>query len=294
MKILVVGASGFLGKKAVEIFEKKHSVAGTSLLRSDYTFSRLDIANKEDVKKFLDEYNPDLVFNAAAVVDVDLCEQDKYKSWNVNVNGPLYLAELCSGKKIKLVVISSDYIFSGYNLSYKENDIAHPKSFYGFTKSIMEKTVLFVNPNALIIRLPIIYGYNNDGTGDKLVMPVIKSLREDKEVIIEDFRIKYPVLADDVIENAMRLIERNERGIFNFSSDKALTRFDMANVVANIFALDKKLIKNGKEKNFLLKPKEVKLINTKDKSLKFVSFKEGVEIINKQMSMYRKGFNITP
>jgi len=288
MKILVTGASGFLGKKAMKIFKENYEVIGSGFSRVSRNLIKMDVTNPEEMSRVIKQQKPDIIFHAAAMVDVNLCEKNKIGAWKTNVTGPLCLAELCKEQKIKLITISSDYIFSGENSPYNENTPAHPKGFYGFTKLIMEQTVTYINPDSIILRLPILYGYNDPSTKGKLIIPILKSLKEGKEVIIDDYRIKYPVLIDDVIKNSIILIQKGSKGIFNFTADEPLGRFQIANIAAKVFGLDATLIKKGRPKEFPNKPFDVRLVNTRDKSLRFVLFEEGVKIVKQQIESEKK------
>lgn len=282
MKILITGASGFLGKKAMKIFSEKYEVIATVKVEQEGTI-KMDVSNRNEMFKVIEKFKPDILFHTAALVDLDFCEKNKILAWDINLSTPVYLADLCKEKNIKLVVISSDYIFSGNNSPYYEDSVAHPKSFYGFVKMIMEQAVKTINPNAIILRPSIMYGFNNLGGKDKLVVPIVDALKEGKEVAIDDFRPKYPVLIDDIIKNVMMLLEKNERGVFNFASEKAIDRFEMAKIVARVFGLNENLISKVKEKEFKNKPHHVQLINKRMPALKFASFEEGVNVIKSQI-----------
>lgn len=282
MKILIGGASGFLGKKARKILSEKNEVIATDKAEQEGII-KMDVSNRNEILEVIEKFKPDILFHAAALIDLDFCEKNKILAWDINLSAPVYLAELCKEKKIKLVVVSSDYIFSGNNSPYYEDSVAHPKSFYGFIKMTMEQAVKSINPDAIILRPSIMYGFNNLREKDKLVAPIVDALRKGKEVAIDDFRPKYPVLIDEIVKNVMILLEKNEKGVFNFASEKAIDRFEMAKIVARVFGLNENLISKVKEKEFKNKPYHVQLINKRMPALKFVSFEEGVKVIKSQM-----------
>lgn len=282
MRILITGANGLLGKKALEILGRKNEVIGTAR-NSKEGLIKMDLNNREEVISIIDKFRPDVLFNCASITDVDLCEKDKLLAFETHVKSPLLLAEICKRNKIKFVGISSDYVFSGNNSPYFEDSEAHPINFYGFTKLMMEKAISYIDPNSIIIRPSILYGFDSLEKGkDRLVMPVIGNLKKGQEIVIGDFRLKYPVLIDDFIKNALILIEKDEKGIFNFSTNRPINRLEMSMIVAKVFNLDEKLIKTNK-KEFKNKPQNIELINRRMPSLKFVSFEEGVNIIKSQI-----------
>jgi len=282
MRILVIGANGFLGKKAVKIFRENHEVIETS--SSDKNMIRMNLTNKEEIMGVLDKYKPDVIFNSGAITDLDFCEKEKSIAWEINVSGPIFLAEICKKRNIKFVAISSDYVFSGDNSPYYENSVTNPKSFYGSTKKIMEEGVSQVNPDSIIIRPSILYGFNSINDKDKIVIPLFKFLKNNQEIFIEDIRPKYPVLIDDFVKNVLLLIEKGCRGLFNFASESPINRYEMAKIVAKVFELNEEIVKKADLiSDFKNKPYDVQLINVRAPFLKFVSFEEGVKIIKKQM-----------
>jgi dTDP-4-dehydrorhamnose reductase len=283
MKVLIIGADGFLGRKAFEIMSKTHDVVGTALIAKQGLLE-LDITNKSKVVEVITENNPELIFNCAGLVDVNGAEKNKTLALEINLFGTVYLAEICAKKNIKLVVISSDYVFSGDNSPYVESSKPHPKSFYGLTKSLMEELVLKINSGSIIIRPSILYGLSNPREIDRLVIPILESLRKGEPIVINDFRPKYPVLLEDFINNLLLLIQKNEKGIFHFASSKT-DRYEMAKIVAREFELDEKLIKKAEPvRDFGIKPFDVNLLNTRATYLKFNSFEEGVKTIKEQLS----------
>ena len=282
MKILVTGANGFLGKKAMEIFRKDNEVIGTSHSGKN-GLKIIDITDYDEVDKIIEEEKPNVIFNTAAMIDVAQCESEKENAKKLNVDAAVHLAEICKEKKIKLIVISSDYIFSGDNSPYDENSEAHPKSYYGETKKLMEKLVLETNPDAIVIRPGILYGFNAPNGKDKLITPVIDKINKCEEIIIDDLRPKYPVIIDDIPKNTLILIEKNEKGVFNFASEEKVDRYTSAIIVAKEFGLDENKIKKEKPKEFPDRPYDVQLNNNRASYLKFLDFSEGVKLVKEQM-----------
>ena len=107
------------------------------------------------------------------------------------------------------MTVTTDYIFSGLNSPYLESAIPNPIGFYGFSK-YWERVILNVCKNSIVIRLPILYGYNDKNDKSTVVRDVIEKLSVGK-IKIRDFRIKYPTLIDDVVRNMMLLIEKIQR-----------------------------------------------------------------------------------
>ena len=244
---------------------------------------KLDVSNYKKICSILDKEKPDVVIHTAAITDVDYCDDHEYEAWNVNTNGCFNLALACKKRNIKLISISTDYVFDGKKNPYKEDSEGSPLSFYGHSKLLGDKAILAVNKDAAIIRITILYGYNDEHDKPTVVTSTLKKLLNNKRVLIDDNRIKYPLLIDDVALNIKYLIEKNASGIFNFSTNEPKTRYQWSVTIANIFGLDKSLIREVKPRKIHNRPFNVKLINIRYKNLKFRSLKEGLELIKKQM-----------
>ncbi|MEM2121955.1 MAG: sugar nucleotide-binding protein, partial [Candidatus Woesearchaeota archaeon] len=152
MKVLLTGASGFLGTKIYsELISKGFEVV-------PLYHEQIDITNYNLLKKFFKRKNPELVIHAAALTNVDYCEENKEECFRVNVIGTEFLQEICYKQKIKLVFLSTDFVFDGLRGNYREESIRNPINYYGFSKMIAEDIVKKSDKN-LIIRASTIFGY---------------------------------------------------------------------------------------------------------------------------------------
>jgi dTDP-4-dehydrorhamnose reductase len=156
--LLVVGASGFLGRTLVE--------ACTAASRPAVGLSRAecDITDAGAVDRAIARHRPDLVVNAAAFSNVDAAERDQSGAAAVNVEGPAILAARTAAGGIPLVHISTDYVFDGRNRApYKEDDPVAPLSHYGRTKADGEARVRAAQPRHVILRSAWLFGRNGGG-----------------------------------------------------------------------------------------------------------------------------------
>lgn len=282
IKILIIGANGLLGKKAMKLFSKDHEVIGTYGSKKAEGLIPLDIRSYEKVKETIEDVSPDFILNVAAVTDVDLCDNNTKLAWDVNATGSYNIADICNKNNIKLVSMSTDYIFSGNNSPYNEDTIPHPLGFYGYSKLVGERITLEMNKNNIVIRIPILYGYNDENDKATVVTDLIDKIKQGKEITIKDARIKYPLLIDDVAQNILKLINDNCSGIFNFTSKTPVTRYEWSLMICKVFNLDSSLISEGDANPITNRPFNVQLINNK-KELIFNELQEGLEIVKKQM-----------
>src|SRR5439155_1219547 len=138
MKIVIVGAGGRLGAALMREYQDKFDVSG-------FNHAQLDLSNLDDLREKLNATNFDVLINAAAFTNVDLCETQRDRAFRVNAEAPGVLADICDEKNAKLIHFSTDYVFDGEKRApYTEEDEANPISIYGESKLAGEKNVLAV------------------------------------------------------------------------------------------------------------------------------------------------------
>ena len=136
MKIVIVGAGGRLGAALMREYQDKFDVSG-------FNHAQLDLSNLDDLREKLNATNFDVLINAAAFTNVDLCETQRDRAFLINAEAPGVLASICGEKNAKLIHFSTDYVFDGEKPEpYTEEDEANPISVYGESKLAGEKNVL--------------------------------------------------------------------------------------------------------------------------------------------------------
>lgn len=286
MRIVITGGSGLLGKKVSKILSMDHEIVSTYNKSKIKGGVKLDLIKFDEVRDKLKDINPDVIIHTAAMTDVDASEKDKFKAWLINTGASFHLATICESMNIRLIYLSTDYVFSGENSPYYERDIPHPINFYGETKLMAEEMIKRVLDNHIIIRIPILYGYNDKRDKDTVVSNVIKRLNSKSEVYADDFRIKYPILIDDVAEGIERLLNMDLSGIVHFSHTEGITRYKWALKMADVFELPKDYIGIRNEQFGNGRPERpycVELLNTRFEDLHFHTVTEGLKIIKEQM-----------
>jgi len=153
MKILITGANGQVGRA----LQEQLRAAQLEYLAADR--ARLDIGERDAVAQLMNEYQPDLVINAAAYTAVDKAESDLENAYRINRDGPAHLAQSCAQLGIPLFHISTDYVFPGTaDRPYHEDDPTQPQSVYGASKLAGEEAVASQNPRHIILRTAWVFG----------------------------------------------------------------------------------------------------------------------------------------
>ena len=278
MKILIIGASSFLGNKLFNQFSEKYDVYGTCFSKEESRYQQLDITSKEQVDKYFSKIKPNVVILVSAFTNVDLSEEKKDLAWNVNVKGTQNIVDVCRNLNLKLIYIYTDYIFDGETGPYTEESTPNPINYYGKTKLEAEKIVEKELNNYIIIRPAIMYGYNNKNDKPTFVSTTINKLRNNKKFYVDKKRVKYPTSIDDISKAIDLLIRDDCLGIYNVSGDEPTTRFEWARKIANIYNLPGDNIIGVIVKEKVNKPRDVKLVTSKIKKLGmvFTSVEEGL------------------
>lgn len=241
MKILVVGGSGLLGVKVHKLLEENnHDVYVTyhqNPIEKENCF-QLDITKKDDVLNIFKKINLEVVILAAAYTDVDGCEKNKEKAFEVNVKGTINVANTVEKMGIKLVYVSTDYVFDGKKGLYKEEDPVNPINYYGQTKLEGEESVKNICNNYIIARTSVIYGSNKRN----FVTWVIEKLKNKEPIRIVTDQFVSPTLNIDLAEQILGLINKDVRGIFHTAGGQRISRYEFCRIIADVFGLDKNLI----------------------------------------------------
>jgi len=289
-KVLIIGASGLLGSKLMELGKNKYDLYGTYNTQSlsGSNFFKLDVSKREEVFKLINNIKPELVIDTHSITNVDYCETHKDEAWNVNVNSLYNIAETCKILGCKLVFISTDYVFDGKKLSYGEEDKVCPVNYYGCTKVIGEKILDDLNVNHIITRTTVLYGV---GMSNKktFVNWVLENLQAGKEIKVVIDQFNKPTLVDDLAKVICELYELGLTGLFHAFGSDYINRYDFAVKIAKTFGLNKNLIKpiTSEELNQIApRPKKLDLSTKKLEQAirrKLVGVDEGLKIVKEQM-----------
>ncbi len=279
-KIQIIGATGFLGSKIYQDFSQNYKVTGTYFKNKNPYMRPYDLT-KFDLTLFK-EIKPNIVIHTAAMTDVDECETNPQKAYQINVEGTKNVIEGCRINNSKLIYISTDFVFDGKAGDYKETDLPNPLNFYAKTKLKAEQIVKDSGLNYIIARVAVLYGQNDS---QKFVNWCINKLRNQKQVFLINDHIRTPTLIDDISSALEELIERKFQGIIHITGPEKLSAYQMGIKIAETFGLNKKYIKSITSDKFKQKaerPKDSSLNIEKlqHEGIKMSKFIEGLKKIS--------------
>jgi len=246
-RILIVGSNGMLGQRLTLYYTNQKGVelltcsAEEKSFIQNVNYVKLDITEKNEVKRIINDFYPDAIINAAAYTNVDGCETHRELAWKVNVSGVANLAHYAWACDAHVVHISTDYVFDGENGPYTEKDRVNPISYYGRTKLASENTLRGSGVFNTIIRTNVLYGPAKYGRPD-FVKWVVSSLRKGDTIRIVTDQINNPTYIDDLVWVIAKVIEYKKEGLFHIGGKEFLSRYDFTLRIADFFNLDKKRI----------------------------------------------------
>jgi dTDP-4-dehydrorhamnose reductase len=202
MKIVILGAGGRLGAALAREYREKFDVVA-------FNHAQLDLANAKQIREKLSALDFDVLINCAAFTNVDLCESQREQAFAINAEAPKHLAEICSGKKAKLIHFSTDYVFDGAKREpYIETDAAKPISVYGKSKRAGEENILGTIGEAVslpigkqtasptVVRVSWVFGPDRPSFIDAM----IKRAREEEQIDAVADKFSTPTYTSDIAE----------------------------------------------------------------------------------------------
>ncbi|TXD53680.1 MULTISPECIES: SDR family oxidoreductase [unclassified Polaribacter] len=250
-KVVITGSNGLLGQSLVSLLLKekeKYQVFGLSRGinrsgRNDFSYISIDLTDERSLKKELQEIQPHVIINTAAMTLVDVCEDQKKACDVLNVSVVKWLSEVSEELKAHVIHLSTDFVFDGLKGVYKETDSTNPISYYGMSKLKSEEVLLKSKIDFTILRTILVYGKVFDMSRSNIVLWVKQMLEEGKEMTIVEDQYRMPTFVEDLAMACKISMDKKATGIYHISSNELLSVYQIAQQVAEVFQLDKSLIK---------------------------------------------------
>ncbi|MFQ5553006.1 MAG: SDR family oxidoreductase [Thermoplasmata archaeon] len=246
-RVLVIGASGLLGQYVARgAMDRGHEVWGTyfstPLAEDGLHPLRADLAKPATLHKAFDAAEPDWAVLSGALTGVDHCEEAPNKAIPVNGEGPAAVARLCKDRNVRLVHISTDYVFDGKGGPYDERSDPNPLSHYGASKREGEVRVFEALPDALILRLSALYGWNRLRGKANSVTWILARLRTAERVpLFADQRVS-PTYAHEAAAAILDLAPRSTSGFLHVAAPECVTRLELGKAITDVFHLPRYLL----------------------------------------------------
>ena len=233
INLLVTGAQGQVGSEL-------QALCG----EYDYNFfftdkESLDISDAKSVENFIQKNQIECIINAAAYTAVDKAEDDAEMADKINHLAVKNLVKIAKERDLKLIHISTDYVFDGKNYKpYTEDDATNPNSIYGATKLAGERAMQEINPqNSLIIRTSWVYS----SFGANFVKTMLKLGKERDSLGVIFDQVGTPTYAKDLAQAILNILPKvkNEKvEIYNYSNEGVLSWYDFAKEIMRMAKIE--------------------------------------------------------
>ena len=233
--VLVVGAGGQLGQEL-------QRTAASGIQCAPMTRAQLDIADAAAVAKSLASVAPGLVINAAAYTAVDNAESEPEAAARGNAEGPTVLARACVERGIRLIHISTDFVFDGDSSTpYTPESATAPLGEYGRSKLAGENGVQNVDPNVLIVRTGWVYS----SFGNNFVKTMLRLMSERDELAVVSDQVGTPTWAHGFAEAVWAAAGQSQlSGVYHWSDAGVCSWYDFAVAIRDI-ATEKGLLSSS-------------------------------------------------
>lgn len=240
-KYLVIGASGLIGSHLYKcLVDQGANVIGTYFNDKQENLIYLDMCNVDLVNNLFDSYEFDVVLLPAANPNVEWCEKNPEKSFEINVIGTSNIIKQCKKRKTKLVFYSSEYVFDGKNGPYSEEDIPNPINIYGKHKLISEYEIMKNLSNYLILRTTVVFG--KEKKEKNFVYGLIYKTSRKEKIFVPNDQISSPTYVQTIVTMTFDLINNKSVGIYHVAGSNILDRYNFALKIADEFNLNKDYI----------------------------------------------------
>ncbi|MEJ7768442.1 MAG: SDR family oxidoreductase [Chitinophagaceae bacterium] len=251
MKVLVTGANGLLGQNLVGslVTNGVNVVAtGRGSMRlpvkpfGHFKYYEADVVDDLAIRKIFEVEKPDVLVHAAAMTQIDECEQNQEDCSAVNVRATEQLLRVAEKYNAFFLFVSTDFVFDGKKGNYREEDPVSPVSWYGHTKVLAERFVAASNISWAIVRTCLVFGNIREGMRSNIISWVKDSLSQGKEINVVNDQFRTPTYVGDLAKGIFDVIRLKANGIFHLSGKDVLTPYEMALATARYYQLNAGLV----------------------------------------------------
>lgn len=238
-KLLVTGASGFLGWNLCQLAKQEWCVYGTyfshSLEIPGVNLLKVDLTDFQEIKFIFQKIQPAAVIHTAAQSSPNFCQSYPDESHSINVTASCNIAGLCADDAIPCAFTSTDLVFNGLNPPYKETDPVSPVNLYGEQKVMAEEGMLEHYPMTAICRMPLMFGMAVPPAAS-FIQPFIQTLRESKELNLFTDEFRTPVSGKTAGQGLLLALEKVQ-GRIHMGGKERVSRYDFCRLLVEMLQL---------------------------------------------------------
>lgn len=219
MRVLVTGVKGQLGHDVVNELEKrKLEAVGVDI-------DEMDITDTSSVEKVITDAKVDAVIHCAAYTAVDAAEENVEICRKVNADGTQNIANICKKLNLKMMYISTDYVFDGEGHNFwQPEDERKPLNVYGLTKYEGELAVQNTLDNYFIVRISWVFGVN----GKNFIKTMLNLAENHKTLTVVNDQFGSPTYTYDLAVLLVDMILTNKYGVYHATNEGICTWYEFA------------------------------------------------------------------
>lgn len=219
MKVLVTGVKGQLGHDVVnELTKRGHIAVGTDI-------EEMDITDKKSVESVMKENMPEAVIHCAAYTAVDAAEDNVELCRKINAEGTQNIADVCKELDIKMIYISTDYVFDGEGeKTWEPDDERSPLNVYGQTKYEGELAVQNTLDKFFIVRIAWVFGVN----GKNFIKTMLNLGKTRDSLTVVNDQFGSPTYTYDLAKLLVDMVETEKYGIYHATNEGICTWYEFA------------------------------------------------------------------
>lgn len=219
MKVLVTGVKGQLGYDVVNELEKR----GMEAVGVD--IEEMDITDMQSVAKVIRETAPNAVIHCAAYTAVDAAEEQEEICRKVNADGTRNIAKICRELNIKMIYISTDYVFDGQGTRpWEPEDTRQPLNVYGQTKYEGELAVQELLEKYFIVRIAWVFGTN----GKNFIKTMLRLAETNNRITVVDDQYGSPTYTYDLARLLVDMVLTEKYGVYHATNEGICTWYEFA------------------------------------------------------------------
>jgi dTDP-4-dehydrorhamnose reductase len=286
MKYIVTGSTGLVGSRVVQdLTDLNHQVYScyNNVKPENGIPTKLDLINKTDIKDTMYRIRPDRIIHLAAMTNVDLCETEQNLAIKINAQATEILAQESARHNAFFVYVSTDYVFDGKQGMRKESDTPNPLGFYGKSKLAGETALNNLASPYSIARTSTPFGIHK--TKKSFPLWVKENLESKKEISVLTDQFTSPTYVPNLSKMLIEVASRQITGIIHLAGASRISRYELAEMLADKLNLDKTLLKPAKTNDMNWKAKRPK-DSSLDVSLANEILHEKPQSINQSLDLF--------
>jgi dTDP-4-dehydrorhamnose reductase len=232
-RVLITGGGGQLGSDLAGLLSGRNEVLAAP-------HAALDVTDDDSVAAAIATFEPTLVVNCAAFHNVEVCEREEDRAFEVNARAVKRLARRCDDAGARLVHLSTNYVFDGTaEEPYDEGALPNPRSVYAISKLAGEHAALAYAPGALVVRTAGLYGLHGSASkGGNFVTRMLKrALTDEFLTVVADQRLT-PTSTADLAGAIADAADRRMSGVLHLTNAGETSWHGFTQAIMELAAID--------------------------------------------------------